>query len=86
MKIEGFELTTMGKIAYGIGIGCWIIIFVTLVISFAHGQDIDCLQSHVSCSNKLVGDLELKLKIWNNANCSVRDICTPINETGEMPP
>jgi|GEM_PF-5874209 len=52
----------------------------------AHGQDIDCLQSHVSCSNKLVGDLELKLKIWNNANCSVRDICTPINETGEMPP
>ena len=31
-------------------------------------------------------DFIQSLEIWNAANCSTRDICTPINETGKMPP
>jgi len=41
------------------------------------------------CNNmakQTIEDRTQILQMWNAAGCSIRDICTPINETGKMPP
>jgi hypothetical protein len=67
-----------------------LLVYLSLKAVYGIPADIDCKQNHVPCSasnsSQFREDLMQSLELWNAANCSMRDICTPINETGKMPP
>jgi hypothetical protein len=56
-----------------------------LAMKAAFGDDSELCLRNCPAEQQKIEDMHQALEIWNTANCSVRDICTPANTTCIVP-
>lgn len=63
-------------VAIGIALTAMTFLLVLQHKAQVHGDDSELCLKH--CNDQTLEDLHQALEIWNAANCSTRDICTPV--------